>query len=108
MYVKVITDTLKLSLNRTYAKWAEACKLRDCKFAGYNIFCESGSIIDATANARASLTYFNDNFIVIGESKAGYLVMDYGGSLFNGGKRALRRLDKDVNDFVSRQDEIAQ
>ena len=102
MYVKVITDTLKLHLNRSYAKWAETCPNEPLKFAGYNIYNTSGEIIDATLAARDSFPYFNENLAIIGKSKSGPLALDYSGNLYHCG-RTLKRLDRSISEFIQRQ-----
>ena len=101
MYVKVVQDTLKIHLCKAYCTWAAECEMTDVKFAGYKIFTDSGSVIDNTMSARDSYSYFTEYLAVIGTSKQGLLAIDYSGNLDNCGKQ-LRRLDKNVNDFLER------
>lgn len=93
MYIKVVQDTLKVTLCKDYTAWAMSAILDgDYKLAGYKLFTRDSEVIDTTIDARESVRGFTEYLTVIGKSKSGYLAMDASGNLYSCGKH-IRRLD---------------
>lgn len=93
MYIKVVQDTLKVTLCKDYTAWAMGAKTDgEYKLAGYKLFTRDSEVIDATIDARESIRGFTEYLTVIGKSKSGYLATDATGNLYSCGK-PIRRLD---------------
>lgn len=96
MYIKVVQDTLKIALNKTYSQWAMKAKVNEeYTCAGYKLFTKDAEVIDATIDAREIINGFSEYFAVIGKSKSGYLAMDNSGNLYACGK-GIKRIDATI------------
>ena len=99
MYIKVVSDTLNVTLPKEYVNWAKKCMPGEQYVCiGATVLTDPGDIISATQDARETLNGFSEYFTVIGKfKKKGYLAMDGGGNLYDCTTRIRRCHGQDIS-----------